>query len=111
MTCSLGYGALRRPARGRLPCRAVGKLLEVRAPEETPVQVLRILNDRSQDQPGVAVRLNRAVEVFRQDRVLTVGHAVRLQVAGAQARRDHFQIPAAWRRTASASLCIGSTRS
>src|SRR6266705_6634313 len=98
MTCSLGYRALRRPARGRLPCRAVGKLLEVRAPEETPVQVLRILNDGCQDQPGIAVRLNRAVEVFRQDRVLAVGYAVRLQVSWLHARGDDFQIAAAQRR-------------
>src|SRR5712691_5750077 len=110
-TMDLHHGLLRRPARGRLPCRAVGKLFEVRAPEETPVQVLRILNDGGQDQPGIAGRLNRAVEVFRQDRVLAVGHAVRLQVTWPHARGDDFQIAAAQRRTASASLCIGSTSS
>ena len=34
------------------------------APHERPGQILRILNDRGHDQPGVAVGLDRAMEVF-----------------------------------------------
>ena len=75
-----------RPARRRIPLRPVALELEVRARVERLRQVLRIVDDRDDEQPDVAVRMRRqAIEVLRDRRVLAVGNAVLPQVSLAEA--------------------------
>src|SRR5436309_1947056 len=83
---------LRRSTRVGMPGGAVGQLLEVRAREEAPVQVLRVLHDRRHDEPDVAVVLgSEDVEVLRQHRIGTVRNAVLAQIARFQVGRHNFQ--------------------
>src|SRR5438874_4003609 len=91
-----------RAAGRRMPARPIGKLLEVRAREEARRQVLRILHDRRDDEPEVAVVFRAEdVEVLGEHGVRAERNAVLAQVAGADARGDDSQ-RAAWlrRRTA-----------
>src|SRR5438552_7048896 len=53
-----------RRAGGRIPSGSIGLLAEVGASDERHVQVLRVLDDGRDDQPGVAVRLHGAAVVF-----------------------------------------------
>src|SRR4029077_6951954 len=64
-----------RRARLRFPGRVrVGQLLIVRAPYERSGQVLRIVHDGGENQPGIAVWLERPAEVLGQHRAAPVGY-------------------------------------
>src|SRR5215470_6496818 len=73
-----------------VPLRRVRFLLEVRARDERLREVLRVVDDRRDREPVVAVALGMPVEVLRDDRVLAVRHAVLAKVTFLQACRHDF---------------------
>src|SRR5258705_11897016 len=70
--------------------RPVRFFSEVCAGDELVGQVLRIVDDRRDGEPfGPIVRM--PIEVFGQDRILAVGHAILAQVSRPHVRCDDFQ--------------------
>ena len=77
-----------------MPLRPVRLSLEVRAHDPPLGQILRVAHHRIDNQPLVPVRLLRnQIEKFSEHRVLAVRNSVAPQIACAQIRRHHFQIP------------------
>src|SRR5262245_28560018 len=87
----------------RLPGRVVWNLLEVRARHESCIEVLRVLDHRGHDEPGIAVLLVHAIHVFGHARVGAVGNAIPAQVSRTQVRGDDFQRASARRAAATTS--------
>src|SRR5256885_9150284 len=64
-------------ARRRMPRRAAVFALEMRARDERLSQISRIVDDRRDDEPAIAVWLRRdEIEIFGERRASAVGHAV-----------------------------------
>src|SRR5712691_2407785 len=100
------YHGLLSPSSGRarlgVPTGSLGKLLELRARDEALRQIPRIVDDRGDNQPLVAVGRRVAVVVLRQDRIPAVWHAVLTQVSRTHVGCDDLQ-------TASADLSASAS--
>src|ERR1700677_686313 len=70
-----GERLFRGTGRG-FPSRSVGLFPEVCTGNEGLVQILWVLNDAGDDQPGIAIRLLRAGVILGENRVRTIRHAI-----------------------------------
>src|SRR5215468_857730 len=80
------------PAGRGIPSLLIGNLLEVVRRSVRSGQVLRIGDDRRNEQPRIAVRLLESVEVLLQRGVLAVRSPVLPKVTGLHLRRHHAEI-------------------
>src|SRR4026208_2237521 len=75
----------------RHPLRSIRFLLEIGAQDERPSQVFRILDHCDDREPRRTARQYAMVEVFGEDCVCAVRHAVLPQIAWTQPRGHHLE--------------------
>src|SRR5687767_2616095 len=92
LTGEIRSTCLVRAAGRRVPALLVWNLAEMVGGRVRPCQILRIGDDRRDDEPIVAVWLGEAVVPFFERRVRAVRDAVLAQVPGTHLRRDDFEL-------------------
>src|SRR4029079_14317799 len=75
----------------RIPFRTVSLLLKLRTNDKRLREILRIIDDRGDQQHVAAARERCDIEVFRSDSILAIRNAILAQISGAQVGSGYLE--------------------